>query len=440
MPSIAEKHDCLGGQVFRYGASAKGWFYRRYDASTRSYRTGKVEGATTLEEALRDAYKTLERFNQPKGTKPRKQQASSASQSSLAELVDEFHKWETKRVEAGLKDELSAYKRRVPMRVMLSYLKLKGIEYPSEINNLTFDDYVLFRQGKRKATIKDEIKHIRVFFGFLQPRGHITNELIMDRNFLPRIALKDEDLDANPAITPPDYKLINHFIRNEWIPQATNHNARYTRQLMWTYIHLLKNSGCRPNEMLSLRRRDIEITNEPRWSESKQEWETTYKLKLFIRKSKTGKRRDVLCRSNAGERLLKFLKFQNSYLSTHYERVEPDENSLIFGKPEEFLEKGYCYKHISTQFRNITRAVNTKGNRYSERPYTLYSLRSTFIEDCIADGLDVYIVARLCGNSVNVIQKHYDRHDVLKRAQEVQALPIGRTKPPEIETIDPMKL
>jgi len=48
----------------------------------------------------------------------------------------------------------------------------------------------------------------------------------------------------------------------------------------------------------------------------------------------------------------------------------------------------------------------------------------------------VYLVARLCGNSVDVIQKHYDRHDVLKRAEEVQSLPIGRQKPPEVETIN----
>jgi len=81
-----------------------------------------------------------------------------------------------------------------------------------------------------------------------------------------------------------------------------------------------------------------------------------------------------------------------------------------------------------------------EGNRFSERPYTLYSLRSTFIEDCIADGLDVYLVARLCGNSVAVIQKHYDRHDVLKRAEEVQSLPFGKTKPPEVETIDVMSI
>ena len=49
-------------------------------------------------------------------------------------------------------------------------------------------------------------------------------------------------------------------------------------------------------------------------------------------------------------------------------------------------------------------------------------------------------VAKLGYAAVAVIQKHYDRHDVLKRAEEVQSLPFGKTKPPEVETIDVMSI
>lgn len=437
MPSIAEKHDHLGGQVYRYAHTTQGWFFRLYSKETRSYKVGKIVGASSLVEAQRDAHKVLLGFqqhqlsNRKKGTKQRVE--------TLTSQVEAFHLWEQKRVEAGMKDELCAHKRRVSMRRMLDYLKVKAIENASQIDVLTFEDYPLFRQGKMKQTIKGELKDIGVFFrSYLQPRGVVSNELVWDKRFLPKITLTDEDLDANPAITPQDYKVINHYIRNKWLPAACNSRARYTRQMMWCLVHLLKNSGCRPSEVLNLRRQDIEITNEPRWSETKQEWETSYKVKLFIRKSKTGKRRDVLCRSNAGDAVRRWIIFQNNYLSTHHRTFTANKNSLLFGKPDDLLETGYTYKHYSTQFRNILRAVQQEltGNRFSDRPYTLYSLRSTFIEDSIADGLDVYLVARLCGNSVDVIQRHYDRHDVLKRAAEVQALPIGKTKPPEIETID----
>ena len=154
--------------------------------------------------------------------------------------------------------------------------------------------------------------------------------------------------------------------------------------------------------------------------------------------SKTGKRRDVLCRSNAASKLLDFLKFQRGWLDRNHFTFTIKEDSLIFGNPKEHFDKTFVYKRFDVMWEEVRSAVanEIEGNRFSERQYTLYSLRSTFIEDCITAGLDIYLVARLCGNSVDVIQKHYDRHDVLKRAEEVQSLPIGRQKPPEVETIN----
>jgi hypothetical protein len=76
-----------------------------------------------------------------------------------------------------------------------------------------------------------------------------------------------------------------------------------------------------------------------------------------------------------------------------------------------------------------------EGNRFSDRLYTIYSLRSTFIENCILDGIDIYTVATLCGNSVKIIQKYYDRHDVLKKADSIQEIKRGvpkKQKPKEV--------
>ena len=433
MPAIAEKHDCLGGQVFRYSHTTEGWFFRVYEKEKRRYRIGKVEGANTLEDAETSAYKVLLSFQTTEVIK--KERKEKRTQHTFDLLAQDFHDWETGKVEAGLKDEYNANKRRTSIKWMLSYLKQKSITSVSQIRLLTFNDYPLFRQGRKKLTIKTELSDIGVFFrSFLQPRGHVTNELVLDKNFLPRIIISDEDLDANPAITPNDYKVINNFMRHDWKKDMGNHRRSvYIREYFWCYVHLLKNSGCRPSEMLRLRRKDIEITNEPRWSETNQKWEDNYKLKLHIRKSKTGKRRDVLCRSNAANRLMGWLSFQNEYL----QGFKPKQEALIFGKAEDLLEKTYSYCYLSARWREVIEncSLMLEGNRFSEQGYTLYSLRSTFIEDCITDGLDVYLVARLVGNSVDVIQRHYDRHDVLKRAGEIQALPIGVTKPPKPKVI-----
>ena len=38
-----------------------------------------------------------------------------------------------------------------------------------------------------------------------------------------------------------------------------------------------------------------------------------------------------------------------------------------------------------------------KGHKFSERPYTLYSMRSIFIENNILRSTDAYLLARICG-------------------------------------------
>jgi len=101
--------------------------------------------------------------------------------------------------------------------------------------------------------------------------------------------------------------------------------------------------------------------------------------------------------------------------------------------PKEHLDKTLNYRSFDEHWDEVGKSIRAQleGNRFSERSYTLYLLRSTFIEDCIAAGMDDYLVARLCGNSVDVIQRGYDRHHVLKRAEEVQSLLFGKAESPE---------
>ena len=437
MPAIKASIPVEEGiSVFTYAKGKEGWFVRKWNKHERRYRIKKIEGATTQAEALASFYKALVSFEQ---TQQRKNTKKLPAQEgvTISALVDEFVELEAKRVEAGLKDDEAAVRRRQSLQRMLTYLEAKGITFPNEIDALTWEDYPIFRKELMKGTRKTELKDIGAFCrNHLVPRGYLSNEVAMGKHFIPKITITDDELDANPAITPDDYKVINQFLRIEF-QQTNNYKGRYTRRMFYTFVHLLKNSGCRPDEMLNVRRKDVELTNPMRWSESKQKWEDDYKLKLHIRKSKTGKKRDVICRSNAGAHLLEFLRFQRAYLDEHYPSVPTPDEGLLFGKPEDFFEKTFAYRYYNELWEKVREGLAGKlqGNKFSERPYTLYSLRSTFIEDSITDGLDVYLVARLCGNSVAVIQKHYDRHDVVKRAQEIQALPLGVKKPPEVETI-----
>ena len=67
-----------------------------------------------------------------------------------------------------------------------------------------------------------------------------------------------------------------------------------------------------------------------------------------------------------------------------------------------------------------------KGHKFSDRPYTLYSLRSTFIENHLMKGTDIFLLARICGNSVKTIMDTYERIDIRKRTKEITDIEYGK--------------
>ena len=69
-----------------------------------------------------------------------------------------------------------------------------------------------------------------------------------------------------------------------------------------------------------------------------------------------------------------------------------------------------------------------KGHKFSDRPYTLYSMRSTFIENHILRGTDAYLLARICGNSVATIMQTYERIDIRRRTKELTDIEFGSKK------------
>ncbi|WP_010317164.1 hypothetical protein, partial [Synechococcus sp. CB0205] len=336
MPAIKKSLQVDKGiSVFCYEHTKDGWYVRQWNKAERRYRTKRIEGATSETEALANFYKALATFSET----PQRAIRRISESCTIAELVDEFNKLEVQRVDAGLKDEKARLRRVTSLRRMLEYLDAKEIQFPNQIDVTTWEDYPIFRKSVMKNTRKTELRDVAVFCrSFLVPRGYLKNEIAMSRGFMPRITIGDDELDANPAITADDYKIINNYLRHQYCGNARTYVGEYSHRMFATFVHLLKNSGCRPSELLAVRRKDIEVTNPKRWSESKQKWEDDYKLKIHVRMSKTGKRRDVLCRSNAASNLLEFLKFQRGWLDRNHFTFTIKEESLIFGNPKEHFD------------------------------------------------------------------------------------------------------
>ena len=190
-----------------------------------------------------------------------------------------------------------------------------------------------------------------------------------------------------------------------------------------TFTHLLKCSGLRPGEALRLRWKDVTIEDHKRWSETQGKEVSDYKATLIVKTSKTGKPRLVPCRSNLGEHLMKFLEFQKG-------EVTVSEDTLLFGSPEQLMEKTYSHRHLDNSWRDVISACQSSlsTSPFSDRPFTLYSLRSTFVMDCIYAGIDIYVTAQLCGHSVKVLETYYARYDIQKAAPKIQHIERGKRK------------
>ena len=62
------------------------------------------------------------------------------------------------------------------------------------------------------------------------------------------------------------------------------------------------------------------------------------------------------------------------------------------------------------------------------KPYTVYSLRSSYITNQINEGKDVYLIKKITGHSLEILQRHYDRSDLRKRRGEATARTYGATR------------
>jgi integrase len=77
---------------------------------------------------------------------------------------------------------------------------------------------------------------------------------------------------------------------------------------------------------------------------------------------------------------------------------------------------------------NILHELNLKLDRDGRRR-TAYSLRHSYICFRLMEGADIYQIAKNCGTSVEMIQKHYAAH--IKNTLNAASINVRRPKPPK---------
>jgi integrase len=446
MPAYAYKQDALGGRgvVFSYVNNPSKFYWRQLVEGERRYRTKLIANARSLEEALvlcLDVYVSLQTDSNDTETHPtpstraskidigistpktRNKQLTRAITGEIASFIHH----ELGRVEAGLiKENTWKEKRCVLTKTFTSYLIKQGVMNVGDITPTFLDDYIIYRGETTKLTRNKELCIIKDFIdNWLIRNGYLTTPVLIKK---PRI--KKSDLDANPAITPKDWRLINNFIRYDYLKEGEAHpnpSVHYWRFLFWTFTTLAKQTGARPNELLALRWKDVEVEDIGRYSKTNDEVEERLISYITIKTSKTGEQREVP--SNSGSLFKRWAAYQRNYVETHKPHLTITRNTLVFSNPNHELQP-YCYANYTRAWKIIRQGVDSKleGNKFSDRNYTIYSFRSSFIEDHISKGTDIYLLSRLAGHSVAMLQRHYDRSDVRKFSEEITKIEFGKKK------------
>ena len=478
MPKLHKKIPVLDGHahVLSYERDPSTWFYRELIKGTKTYRSVKIEDASSESEAKTAAMKiALEFAKVAPEVKPKVHSQSTAHAKTgrqrkvlIADAVAEFLlKVEQKVAVDEISGETLKSKTITLQRHMLRYLEEKGIEYSNQLKHDTFDDWHVFRidEAKSKLTRNKEQSGIKDFIDNHLIRYQLAPiEVVQTKKLVPLQKVRKDELTANPRIIREDWDVLRDYIRKDFYREgleSPNLSVKYWRKLFYVFIITMRHSGCRPKELLALKWKDISFVDIEDFSEDKYEEDllrneeelqqlqsegfeiidegtpadagrvVQLNANLFIRKSKTVVARSVPCNKTVANNLIKWRAYINEWFKSKQYTRKVEEDDYVFGRGSNDLQP-YYYQQFEKTWRSIRRHHEhrslIKGNPFSENPYTIYSLRSTYIENQLENGVSILLVARACGHSVAVLERHYERMNVLKQARELTHIELGKSK------------
>ena len=426
----------------------------------------------------------------------REEKKKESPKMTIEKAMDDWLKQQEKRVQAGEFSENSYEHKFNCCRHIKFYLRNKKITMTSQIDTSTFDDYVLFRlkTTDKRILIQRELSVLGEFIkSYLVKHKYIPARLWLDGQFLPKIEVRQSDRDANPAINAEDWKTIIDYVRDVWRKEAytsklsSSNQFRkevkvvdrsptglsiWFRNMFWHWILVSKNSGMSPEEICKLKWKNVDVKDVGRVSNKKaqEEWEQVMgelQAEGSDLEIEAPDFKDPSAWATEGtewgreERLIAYITTMRAKTQDH--REIPCNLGYVFKRWRDFIKaqtdrpiKGDDYvfaqlfnemkqpsqARIGQAWRAIVRHLisegKLKGHKFSDRPYTLYSMRSTFIENHILRGTDAYLLARICGNSVATIMQTYERIDIRKRTKELTDIEFGkkRQRPETVHLFD----
>ena len=455
MPKVVDKRKVLGGRgsvvLYGSGTSAGQYFYRELIKGTKNYKTRRIDSVSSMDEAEAACVEVAFELNKEpdfslvtgkekeltKRSNSKYRQATIANRKPrsipVAQAVKNWLKTEYQKADADLITKGTAdAKERLFRLYVIPFLEAKGITLTARIDNATFEDYPAYRSSTTALKRQNELKIIKEWCrNYLVRNRYLESEVLLDKltPLIPRTTIKQTDLMKNPAINPEDWKIIVDYVRDEWKMEAKENIYKkqgwYFRNVFHHFILFAKNSGMSPEEILKLKWKQIEIIDEGRLN-SKGEmvsWEVAYVRTI---RSKTQQPREIPV--NQARELRRWKQFMEKYMEdNHFLDKTITKEDFVFGNIHHYF-RPYSYKYYSTSWREVRRKLKGKlnGHRFSPHPYTIYSMRSTFIEDQLIKGTPVMEVAEMAGHDVRETQRTYARLNLRRKGRELTLPVMGR--------------
>jgi integrase len=182
----------------------------------------------------------------------------------------------------------------------------------------------------------------------------------------------------------------------EWIRTSRNKPTRQVRELLYTYFNFAVHTGLRPGtEMDNLHWNDIEVKKDH--------------VVITVRKGKTTLytgNRLVIGRDTVLDMILDMHEKSQDQDAPNY------HNPLVFRLPD-----GSTSSQLGRNFTMLLKRLGMEVGPGGKR--TLYSLRHTYITLQLLEGIAPSVLARQCGTSTEMIQRHYDHLTTLMHVKEL---------------------
>jgi len=419
---VLERHPLVGGEIELVRLSDKRFYcVRFYSPENRRYAV-KSTGSEDLEEAKDIAIRTWREWRNVEDS------GGSALGTTLAQVCGDYLREQELRWNDGEINENSfRYLRLVFGKVFPLFCEHKKIKLIRDFPLDGLADYRYWRinispkhtgrsnkehEGVKDSTINRELTSIRSFFRYLNQRGLAGVIPVVKR----RGDFYEDGFDANPPFTPKEWEKTWRYLVEWSKADLKQESHRYWRMCFRRYLQTARWVGNRPSEVIQrLRWADIDFTEGKVISKSEDRKELL--ALVTIRKmAGTKNKRDRVVPTHAGPYLKDWLEFVREWRQRNAMRpLQPTD--LVFGNPR--TQKPYPYSQFSKCWSDIREELELTH-------LNLYSTRSTFITSLLEEGTDVYLVARLANHSVEILQRHYDRMSLVKRASEATARTYGK--------------